>query len=97
MAAGLPRNRVDIDQRAGTLAVTVRNAFDEVDRFQSFLSTIPDAELEAAPFNYTPTEVAQMKSAFADLARLGAVYRGQQGGGTAYDFRTFANLLTGVL
>jgi hypothetical protein len=97
VAAGLPRNRVDIDQRAGTLAVTLRNAFDEVDRFAAFLNTMPDADLEAAPYNYTSTDVAQMKSAFGDLARLGRVYRGEEAGGAAYDFQTFAKLLTGVM
>jgi len=89
--------RVDIDQRAGTLAVTLRNAFAEVDRFAAFLATLPDADLEAAPYNYSSTEVAQLKSAFGDLARLARIYRGEEAGGNAYDFQTFAKLLTGVL
>jgi hypothetical protein len=95
--AGLPRNRVDIDQRAGILAMTVRNTFDEVDRFQAFLSTMPDADLSKAPYDYTAAEVAQMKSAFADLARLARIYRGEEDGGGAYDFQTFVKLLTGVM
>lgn len=97
MAAGLARNRVDIDQRAGTLAVTLRNAFDEVDRFKAFLDTIPDADLEAAPFNYSAADVAQLKSAFADLTLLGRIYRGEEASEVAYDFQTFAKQLTGVL
>jgi hypothetical protein len=78
------------------LAVTVRNMFDEIDRFKAFLDTMPDADLTAAPYNYTPTEVAQLKSAFADLALLGDIYHGKDTVATAYDFGTFAQLLTGV-
>ena len=97
MAAGYPRARADIDQRAGTLVLTLRNTFDEIDRFQAFLAGTPDAELTAAPTNYTATEIAQLKSAFVDLARLGRIYRGTEAAPNAYDFRTFAQLLTGVL
>lgn len=97
MAAGYPRARADIDQRAGTLAITLRNVFDEIDRFKSFLDATPDADLEAAPISYSPTDVAQLKSAFTDLALLGAIYRGESSASTAYDYRTFAKLLVGVL
>ena len=95
--AGFPQARADIDQRAGTLVLTLRNVFDEVDRFQDFLTATPDATLEAAPTSYTTTEVAQLKSAFNDLSRLGRVFRGEEAGGATYDFRQFAKLLTGVL
>ena len=96
MAAGYPSARADIDARAGTLVVTLRNTFDEVARFKAFLDATPDADLEAAPRNYTATEVAQLKSAFSDLAVLGAVFRGEASS-DVYDYRTFAKLLVGVL
>lgn len=97
MAAGLPRARADIDQRAGTLAITLRNTFDEIDRFKAFLDATPNEDLEAAPTNYTSSEVAYLKSAFADLARLAAIYRGDDVQASAYDFQTFARYLVGVL
>lgn len=97
MAAGFPRARADIDQRAGTLAITIRNAFDEVGRFKAFLDATPNEDLEAAPTNYTETEVAYLKSAFADLARLAAIYRGEDIQADPYDFQTFARYLVGVL
>lgn len=96
MAVGLGRSRADIDYRAGQLATALRNTFDEIDRFQAFLAGFPDADLEAAPIGYTTTDVAQLKSAFTDLAQLGAVYRGTATRTPAYDYRTFAKLLTGV-
>jgi hypothetical protein len=97
MAAGFPRARADIDQRAGTLAITLRNTFDEIDRFKAFLDTVPDADLEAAPILYSGEDVAYLKSAFADLARLGEIFRGETTQPQAYDFRTFAQHLAGVL
>jgi hypothetical protein len=96
MAVGYPKTRAEIDDRAGNLATTVRNLFDEIDRFQAFLATMPDADLTAAPINYTSQDVAYLKSAMTDLARLGRVFRGQEPVSPAYDFRQFAKLLMGV-
>jgi hypothetical protein len=97
VAAGLSLNRDDIDQRAGLLAVTLRNAFDEVDRFAAFLNATPDNQLQTPPQSYSAAEVAQLKSAFADMSRLGRVYRGVESSGDVYDFRTFAKQLMGVM
>lgn len=97
MSVGFPKARSEVDDRAGTLAVTIRNTFDAIDQFKLFLDSTPDAELTSAPYNYTSTEVAQLKSAYNDLANLGRIYRGEVNLDEAYDFRTFAHLLTGVL
>src|SRR3954462_8560762 len=97
VAAGLSLNRDDIDQRAGLLAVTLRNAFDEVDRFAAFPNAPPDNQLQTPPQSYSAAEVAQLKSAFADMSRLGRVYRGVESSGDVYDFRTFAKQLMGVM
>ena len=97
MAVGYPQGRADIDQRAGTLTASLRNLFDEIDRFETFLLATPDVDLEAPAIGYTSQEVAVLKSAFGDLSQLGRIYRGQEDLDTAKDFRTFAKLLTGVL
>jgi hypothetical protein len=97
MAVGFPKARADVDQQAGSLAVSLRNTFDAIDQFKLFLDSTPDAELEAAPYNYTPGDVAVLKSAYNDLAKLGGIYRGTGTQAQAYDFRTFAHQLTGVL
>jgi hypothetical protein len=97
MSVGFPKARAEIDDRSGTLAVTIRNTFDAIDQFKMFLDSTPDADLTSAPYNYTAQEVAVLKSAYNDLAKLGQIYRGEIDLPDAYDFRTFAHLLTGVL
>lgn len=97
MAAGLPKARADVDNQSGTLAVSLRNIFDAIDQFKLFLDSTPDADLTSAPYNYTSQDVATLKSAYNDLAKLGQIYRGEIGQSPAYDFRTFAHQLTGVL
>lgn len=97
MSVGFPKARADVDDRAGSLAVTIRNTFDAIDQFKLFLDSTPDAELTAAPYNYTSSDVAYLKSAYNDLAKLGQIYRGEIEQSPAYDFRTFAHQLTGVL
>jgi hypothetical protein len=97
MAAGFAQGRADIDQRAGTLAISLRNLFDEIDKFGAFLDGMPDNQLQTPPQSYSNSEVAQLKSAFIDLRLLAQVYRGQADVTPAYDFTTFARLLTGVL
>lgn len=97
MSVGFPKARADVDNQSGTLAVTLRNLFDQIDNFKAYLDATPDADLTGAPYNYTSQEVAYLKSAYNDLAKLGQIYRGQATQSTAYDFQTFAKHLTGVL
>lgn len=97
MAVGYPKTRADIDDRAGALAVGLRNVFAQIDAFKTFLDATPDADLTAAPINYTSGDVAVLKSAFGDLAKLAAIYRGEQSLAAAQDFRAFAKQLAGVL
>jgi hypothetical protein len=97
MSVGFPKARAEVDNQSGTLAVSLRNLFDGIDNFKAFLDETPDADLQAPPYNYTAQDVAYLKSAFNDLAKLGQIYRGQGTQSTPYDFRTFANHLTGVL
>lgn len=97
MAVGYPHGRTEIDQRAGTLAASIRNLFDDIDHFQLFLQATPDADLTDPDIGYTSQEVAVLKSAFGDLSHLGRIYRGEENLEVALDFRQFAKLLTGVL
>lgn len=97
MSVGFPKARAEVDNQAGNLAVTLRNTFEAIDQYKLFLDSTPDAELTAAPYNYTTQEVSILKSAYNDLAKLGQIYRGADTQSPAYDFRTFAHQLTGVL
>jgi hypothetical protein len=97
VSVGYPKGKAELDERSGTISVSVRNIFREVDSFQMFLQATPDADLTSPPYNYTPQEVAVLKSAYNDLAKLSAIYLGAATQPDAYDFRTFSKLLTGVL
>lgn len=97
MSVGLPKARADVDDRAGSLAISLRNTFESIDQFKLFLDAMPDAELTTPPYNYTTQEVAYLKSAYNDLAKLGRIYRGELDQSPPYDFTTFAKYLTGVL
>jgi hypothetical protein len=97
MSVGLPKGRSEVDDRSGSLAASLRNTFDAIDQFKLFLDSTPDADLQAPPYNYTSQDVAYLKSAYNDLAKLGQIYRGEIAQTPAYDFRSFAKYLTGVL
>jgi hypothetical protein len=97
VSVGYPKGKSEVDERSGTICVSLRNILEEVDAFQLLLQATPDSDLTAPPYNYTSQEVAVLKSAFNDLAKLAAIYRGEQTQPDAYDFRTFSKLLTGVL
>lgn len=97
MSVGYPKGKADVDERSGTICISLRNILDEVLAFQSFLQSTPDSDLTGPPYNYTGQEVAVLKSAFNDLAKLSGIYEGKIALPEPYDFRTFAHLLTGVL
>lgn len=97
MSVGYPKGKADVDERSGTLCVSLRNVFGEIAAFQAFLQSTPDSDLTKAPYNYELGEVAVLKSAFNDLAKLGQIYEGNEIQPEPYDFTTFAHLLTGVL
>lgn len=94
MSVGYPTTKADIDSRCGAIALAVRNVMDDVDHFKLMLDAKTDADLTA--LNYTAGDITTLRSAFVDLARLAAIYRGTQTQATTYDFRIFAKLLTGV-
>lgn len=95
MSIGLTPTKASIDATSGTIAVSFDDLFAKVDRFQTFLLATPDATLTSAPYSYSAGEVAQLKSAFTDLAQLAAIYRNQQNLASAKDFRAFSKLLIG--
>lgn len=95
MAVGFPREKGDIDDRAGRLAVKLRDTFGEIERFAELLALGNDAYF--ADMGWTVEEVATLRGAYTDLYKLAQIYRGGATQGSAYDFRAKAKLLTGVL
>jgi hypothetical protein len=94
MAVGLPTNKLDIDSKAGSIAVRLRDVFQEIQYTQAWLAGTTDAELTA--LGYTTAEVAVLKSAMSDLDQLRTIFIGNATLATAKDFRQFAKRLTGL-
>lgn len=95
MSVGFPSGKNDIDNRAGSLALSLRDELQRIRLFQTWLTGQPDASLTAV--GYTSGEVATLKSAFTDLDKLAQVYLGLTTQSSTYDFQTFAKLLVGVI
>lgn len=95
MSVGLPANKADWDNRSGSLAVQLRDTFAAIQRFRTLLVATPDANLIA--LGYVQAEIDTMKSAYLDLDQLAQVYNGTATRTPAYNYQTFAKLITGVV
>ena len=97
MSVGLGQAKSDIDSWAYQISMGFESLFQNVSEMHAFLLATPDATLEAAPYNYSSTDVSNLKSAINDAVTLSNIYYGTSAqGATAYDFRTFLKLLRGV-
>jgi hypothetical protein len=94
MAVGLPTNKLDIDSKAGSIAVRLRDLFTEIQYTAAWAAGMPDNDLVA--LGYTSGEVAVLKSALADLEQLRTIYNGSANLANAKDFKAFAKQLTGL-
>jgi hypothetical protein len=96
VAVGIPVNKAEIDNVAGSAARSLFNVFSNIQQIKAFLDTKTTGDLEA--MGYTANEAAVLKSAYADLAELAATFNGSAPGHTtAHDFRTFAKQLIGII
>lgn len=92
---GFVATKEQYDNTITTLLKGLEDSLSRCSKFKAFLDTIPDVDLQAAPYNYTAAEVARMKSAFNDAAALENVYRGLAAVAVAKDHRQFIKLLLG--
>lgn len=95
MAVGFSREKADIDQRAGQLAVNLRNVLTDIERFAGILSLATVQYL--VEMGYTEAEANLLRAAYTDLFQLTRVYKGEIPVAQAKDFRTNAQHLMGVL
>ncbi len=94
MPVGYAVSKADCDSRAGALALAVRNTFDDIRNFKTWLDAQTDPTLTA--LGYVSADISLLRSAYNDLSKLVGIYEGTQTQSPGYDFRTFAKLLTGV-
>jgi hypothetical protein len=95
MSVGFPALKTDVDARAGQLALSVRDTLRQVQLFKAWLDTQSDGQLIA--LGYAQGDVDKLRSAYVDLDQLRTVYEGTGTRSPAYDYRTFAKLLVGVI
>ncbi|MEV3980798.1 hypothetical protein [Nonomuraea sp. NPDC049758] len=93
MTAGIPITKDRINTQAGAIAAAVFAALQNVGEFKEWLDTVSAQDLETV-YQFAPDDAAVLKSAYADLAALAAVWAG--GTAPARDLRTFARRLIGV-
>jgi hypothetical protein len=96
MAAGLPVDKFQLDNTVGNLARTIEQFANQALQFKAYLDATPDASLEEAPFNYTADDVANIKSAAADMATVANVYKGLADHTPASDLGVFSRRLMGL-
>lgn len=94
MSVGLNPSKSEIDTMAGVIARDVQSALNRVRDFQYFLAGKSDADLIAS--GYLQAEVDVLRSAYADLVQLTAIYTGAGPLAAAKDFRTFVRRIFGM-
>jgi hypothetical protein len=94
MSVGNQTSKPDLDSRAGAIAGSFQRAFSDAATLQSYLAATPEADLVA--LGYTPDDIATLKTAFSDLAQLGAIWIGDDALPEAKDFRVFVRRLWGI-
>ncbi|GAA1915380.1 hypothetical protein GCM10009775_04840 [Microbacterium aoyamense] len=94
MAIGFSRTKQDFDQRAGSIALQLRDTLAHATRFRALLDTMTEQDL--INLGYDASEVAILKSAFTDLDNLGKIANGQSTQAQANDFFFWAKQLVGV-
>jgi hypothetical protein len=94
---GIPVDKFAVDSAAGNLARAIEQWYPGVQKMQQYLLAAPEADLEAPPFNYSPENIAVLKSAFNDLSLLVEIYLGTATLDTARDLGTFSRRLAGLV
>jgi hypothetical protein len=94
MAVGLPVTKSEIDQRSGDIARALQRVFGDIATFKSFLDGQTQDDLVA--YGYTPEEVADLKTAWADGGELTTIWVGQSALAAPKDFRVFMSRLWGL-
>jgi hypothetical protein len=93
---GFPFGLTEINQRAGSLSVAVRDSLRQVQLFKGELDTQVDAYYTG--LGMSSGDLATLRSSFVDLNDIANIYLGVASShltGT-YDYRTFSKLLWGA-
>jgi hypothetical protein len=94
MTVGFPAEQGQINNKAGSLAMALRDTFRDIKDFNDFLNGKDEAALVALGF--TTDEVTLLKASFVDLNKLGLIAIGQEVQPAPNDFFFNAKNLLGV-
>ena len=99
MSVGFPQTLNDLNSRAGSLSVAMREQMKSVQTFQNEIAAITDATFLGAPYSMSQADINTLRSAIGDLNDLANVYLGVTSThvtGT-YNYQTFSKLLWGFV
>jgi hypothetical protein len=99
VSVGLTLTKADIDNKVGSLVVTVRDALLACSRFCDLLndSTIFPNDAAIVALGYTQAEVTLLRAAFTDLKTLNNVAHAAATVSSVNDFFFSAKHLSGVV
>ena len=89
---GLPTDKFTLDTQFGTIALNVRKVLTDIASSKARLDSLTEQDL--LDRGYTAAQIAQLRSAWADLNRFVDIFYGRAGT-EAYDFSTFVRFLWG--
>jgi hypothetical protein len=85
-----------MDATAGQVCRMIEQWAPMVLKLKQYLDETPDQTLLDPPFNYTPEDVAILKSGMSDLALLARIYQGDDVLDTARDLGAFSRRMAGI-
>lgn len=94
MTIGLDQSKQQIDSRAGTLPLQLKNVLEDCTKFKTFLGTKQSTDL--TQLGYSTAEVTTMINVFTVLDQLRQVFQGLATIPNAVDFRPIITPLIGV-
>lgn len=95
MSAGVQLDKGIVNGTVGSVVADLHRAFGRLVQTKSWLDSVPDATLLAAPYGFVQADIDDLRSAFSDLNQLNTIYQGGAALAVAKDFRTFAKRLYG--
>lgn len=95
MSAGFAITKDSVNNRAGSLVLTLRQSFDDINNFNAFLTQASITDTVLTGLGMTQAEVNTLRAAFTDLAKLVQVGRALAVQSPANDFFFNAKQLLG--
>lgn len=97
MSVGYGITKQDVDSRAGQLVTSLRDDLIRILQFKAWLDDATTTDQFLTGLGYTAADVATLRAAFADLAKLSDISHAQATQAVANDFWFNARHVTGVL